>query len=271
MPELPEVETTRRGIAPALSGRLIDSLLVRNSSLRWPIPDELATQIRGATTSSLDRRAKYLLLRTNRGTAIMHLGMSGSLRICDPEVEPGRHDHYDILVDTGAVIRFNDPRRFGCLLWTTEDPAHHPLLIDLGPEPFSKTFTGTYLYHASRSRSVAIKQQLMNSRIVAGVGNIYANEALFRARIHPARAAGRISRQRMDLLVEQVRSVLEESIRAGGTTLRDFYGTDGRPGYFRPKLLVYGREGAPCPACGAELRQSTIGQRSTFYCPRCQR
>lgn len=271
MPELPEVETTRQGISPVLAGATIAKVVVRERRLRWPVPPHLEERLTGETVSRVDRRAKYLLLRTAHGTAMVHLGMSGSLRIVDADSAPILHDHFDIVTTGSKVIRFNDPRRFGCLLWTDDDPGVHPLLANLGPEPLGKDFDGDYLYASSRGRKVAIKQHLMNSSIIAGVGNIYASESLFRSGIHPKRAAGRISKQRIDRLAGEVRTVLTEAIRFGGTTLRDFYGGDGKPGYFRNELMVYDRDGLPCAQCAAPIRQAVIGQRSTFYCTNCQR
>lgn len=270
MPELPEVETTRRGISPRLLGNSVIKVVVRERRLRWPVPAALEAGLTGQSIMAVDRRGKYLLLRTARGTAILHLGMSGSLRILRDYVEPLRHDHYDIHLDTGDILRFNDPRRFGCLLWVVEDPANHPLLAGLGPEPLGPDFTGAYLHAHSRRRRVAIKPYLMTASVVVGVGNIYANEALFRAGVHPKRAAGRIAATRMDRIVAEIKGVLTESIKAGGTTLRDFYGSDGRPGYFRHDLRVYGRGGMPCFNCRTPIRQIVIGQRSTFYCANCQ-
>ncbi len=270
MPELPEVETTRMGISPSLSGHISAGVVIRERRLRWPIPEHIGERLTGAVVSSVERRAKYLLFRTARGTAMAHLGMSGSMRIVASDADPILHDHYDIIVDNGTAVRFNDPRRFGCLLWTDDDPAIHPLLARLGPEPLGAEFSGEYLYSTAMGRRVAIKQHLMNRNIVAGVGNIYANESLFRSGIHPRRAAGRISQKRMHDLARQVRAVLTEAIRLGGTTLRDFYGGDGKPGYFGAELMVYGRAGRPCRLCGKPIRQVTIGQRSTYYCVGCQ-
>lgn len=270
MPELPEVETTRKGIAPRLLGHSVESVFVRDRRLRWPVPAGLEKRLTGQCITGVDRRGKYLMIRTSGGTAIVHLGMSGCLRIVRNDVEPKKHDHFDIRVDSGDILRFNDPRRFGCLLWTADDPASHPLLSSLGPEPLGDEFSGASLHAVSRGRRTAIKPHLMNSGIVVGVGNIYANESLFRAGIHPRRAAGRIALTRMERLVEEIKAVLTESIRMGGTTLKDFYGSDGRPGYFRHDLRVYGREGKPCIVCATPIRQTVIGQRSTFYCTNCQ-
>jgi formamidopyrimidine-DNA glycosylase len=270
MPELPEVETTRRGIAPWIEGRRIRELVVREPRLRWPIPRPLAGKLRGARVRALARRGKYLLLDTGRGTALIHLGMSGSLRVLRRPLPPGKHDHYDILLDSGDRIRFTDPRRFGSLLWTETDPHRHRLLASLGPEPLEPDFSGDCLWQRARGRRVAIKTFLMNAQVVVGVGNIYASEALFRAGIDPRRAAGRVSRADMTRLAEAVRAVLQAAVEFGGTTLRDFYSGEGEPGYFRNELQVYERAGRPCLACGTPIRHITQGQRSTYFCPRCQ-
>lgn len=271
MPELPEVETTRRGIAPALEGQQISRLVVRDRRLRWPIPTGLARRLAGADIETIERRAKYLLLRSSRGTALLHLGMSGSLRLVFDGAAPGPHDHYDLVLRDGPVLRFNDPRRFGSLLWAGDDPVAHPLLKDLGPEPLDAGFDGDYLYRASRGRRVAIKPHVMNAHIVVGVGNIYASEALFRAGVHPKRRAGRIAKPRCEAIADSIKAVLQESIRAGGTTLRDFSGGDGKPGYFTQALRVYDREGEACLRCGTPIRQTVLGQRATYYCVNCQR
>jgi len=271
MPELPEVETTRRGLAPWLEGQQLAQILVRVPRLRWAIPPEFAGRLPGARVTALERRAKWLLLRTDRGTALLHLGMTGSFRVLREARPPGLHDHLDIVTGDGVTVRFNDPRRFGAVLWTEEDPARHPLIAPLGPEPLGADFTAAYLQARSRKRAIAIKPHLMNAHIVVGVGNIYASEALFRAGIHPARAAGRVALPRLEALVAATREVLTESIRAGGTTLRDFYNGEGQPGYFSQRLRVYDRAGRPCVACGTPVRQVVLGQRSSYYCPRCQR
>lgn len=271
MPELPEVETTRRGIAPHVTGRTIRDVVVRNAHLRWPVPRRLRQLLQGKTMQDVGRRGKYLLLTTDGGTLIMHLGMSGSLRILPSGTTAGKHDHVDILLDDDRCLRLNDPRRFGSIHWTTRDPALHPLLRDLGPEPLGTRFDAGYLHGLARGRRIAVKQFIMDSHVVVGVGNIYANEALYRAGIHPARAAGRISQARYARLAMAIREVIRDAITHGGTTLRDFVASDGRPGYFRHELQVYGRAGEPCAGCGATLRHITQGQRSTFYCPRCQR
>ena len=271
MPELPEVETTRRGLAPWLEGQRIAQIAVRTPALRWPVPPEIARDLPGARVAALDRRAKWMLLRTDRGTALLHLGMTGSFRVLRDERSPAAHDHFDIVTEGGVTLRFNDPRRFGALLWTTDDPALHPLLAPLGPEPLGPDFTAAWLQEMSRRRSIAIKPHIMNARVVVGVGNIYASEALFRAGIHPARAAGRTARPRLEALVRSVREVLAEAIRDGGTTLRDFFHGDGTPGYFRQQLRVYGRDGEPCTVCTTPVKRAVLGQRSTYYCPSCQR
>jgi len=271
MPELPEVETTRRGIAPWLEGRRVSALVLRDHRLRWPVPRNLPERLAGARVEALERRAKYLLLRTDRGTALLHLGMTGGLRVLTGLATPGKHDHYDLVTDAGITVRFSDPRRFGALLWTEEDPARHPLLADLGPEPLGADFDGRHLHRMSRGRRVAIKPHIMNAGVVVGVGNIYASEALYRARIHPARAAGRLSLERCTALAAAIKEVLEDALRAGGTTIRDFYGGDGEPGYFTQELRVYDRAGEPCLNCGTALKQRVLGQRSSYYCARCQR
>jgi formamidopyrimidine-DNA glycosylase len=270
MPELPEVETTRRGIAPWIEGKCIRELVVRKRRLRWAIPRQLPAKLQGERVRSLTRRGKYLLLEIASGTALIHLGMSGSLRVLRRSVTPGAHDHYDIVLDSGDTIRFTDPRRFGCLLWAGPDPLAHQLLATLGPEPLGPGFDGAHLWRRARGRRVAIKQFLMNAAVVVGVGNIYASESLFRAGIHPRRAAGRVSRADMARLAEAVRAVLQDAVNFGGTTLRDFYSGEGEPGYFRNELQVYERAGLPCLTCGAPIRQITQGQRSTYLCPRCQ-
>ncbi|MEN8214038.1 MAG: bifunctional DNA-formamidopyrimidine glycosylase/DNA-(apurinic or apyrimidinic site) lyase [Pseudomonadota bacterium] len=270
MPELPEVETTCRGIAPFVNGEVVSDVIVREHRLRQPVSKELPRILHGQRVQAVSRRAKYLLLRMDRGHLLLHLGMSGSLRTVAADTPPQRHDHVDIVFGS-VVLRLRDPRRFGMVVWMETPPAQHPLLSQLGPEPLGDDFNAPYLYRKSRKRRVAIKQFIMNANIVAGVGNIYASEALFRAGIRPTRAAGRISAQRYARLVTAIRSVLNDAIRQGGTTLRDFQRQDGRPGYFAQQLQVYGREGEPCPACGSVIRALTIGQRSSYFCAKCQR
>jgi len=271
VPELPEVETTRRGIAPLLRGRRVLAVDVREPRLRWPVPAALARDLPGQPLGTVSRRAKFLLLESPVGHLILHLGMSGSLRIVSSDLAPEKHDHLDVVMDDGHCLRFRDPRRFGAALWTTDDPLEHALLRNLGPEPLEGDFNAECLHRLSRRRRIAVKSFLMNSRVVAGVGNIYASEALFLAGIHPGRSAGRISLQRYQRLVDAVRNVLRDSITAGGTTLRDFVDSSGNPGYFSQRLRVYGRANEACEQCGSLVRSRVIGQRSTFYCSRCQR
>ena len=270
MPELPEVETTRRGIEPWLVGRRIDGLLVREWRLRWRVPRSLPGRIRGARIRSVGRRAKYLLIGTDAGTLILHLGMSGSLRVLDATAPPLAHDHVDLVLDSGKCLRFNDPRRFGCLLFTDREPARHKLLAALAVEPLSEEFTGEALWRRARGKRVSVKAFVMDSRTVAGVGNIYASEALFRAGVRPRRAAGRIRRAEWQRIVAAIREVLGDAIRQGGTTLRDYVNADGTPGYFRQELYVYERAGEPCRRCETPIRQFQQGQRSTYFCPSCQ-
>ena len=270
MPELPEVETTLRGIEPHLLNQQVARVIVRDPRLRWPVPAEVV-KAEGQSFISLSRRGKYLLLKLQHGGLIIHLGMSGSLRVLQHPTHPEKHDHVDVELQNGVCLRFNDPRRFGAFLWVDGEMHAHELLRDLGPEPLSDAFTADYLYHRSRERRVAIKNFIMNGHIVVGVGNIYASESLFMAGIHPQRAAGRVSRQRYEGLVAAIRDVLDRAIRRGGTTLRDFVDSDGAPGYFAQELLVYDRAGSDCFQCGAPIRQKVIGQRSSYYCPACQR
>ncbi len=245
-------------------------LVLRERRLRWPVPRTLPARLAGQRILDVRRRAKYLLIELERGTLVSHLGMSGSLRVLPEGTPPLAHDHYDLVLDSGRCLRFNDPRRFGCLLWVTGDPARHRLLADLGPEPLEEGFDAAYLASMARGRRVAIKQLLMDQRVVVGVGNIYANESLFRAGVNPRRAAGRVSRERLERLVVAVRAVLGEAIGHGGTTLRDYVSADGSPGYFRRELFVYERAGEPCRNCGAPIRHVVQGQRSTYFCPSCQ-
>lgn len=270
MPELPEVETACRGIAPHLVGRKIARVVVRERRLRWPVPAALVKGLPGQIVRAVTRRAKYILIATDAGTAILHLGMSGSLRIVAASTPPAKWDHVDVVLANGQCLRLRDPRRFGSLLWTTSDPDRHKLLRDLGPEPLEAGFSGEHLYRQSRGRRVAARDFLLNSRVVAGIGNIYANEALFLAGIRPGRAAGRITRESCWQLAAAIRTILEGAIRAGGTTLRDFQNADGMPGYFQQTLNVYGRTDKPCLRCHTPIRAFKLGQRSAFYCPHCQ-
>jgi formamidopyrimidine-DNA glycosylase len=270
MPELPEVETTRRGLAPLVNGKTIHFIRVRQPHLRWAIPDVVGT-LCDRRILGIERRAKWLIWRLEDGNLLWHLGMSGSFRGWIDPPPPGPHDHVDLQIEGGHLIRYTDPRRFGALLWTDDDPLAHPRLVGLGPEPFDAAFNGDDLWRLSRGRRTSIKSFIMDGRIVVGVGNIYACESLFSAGIHPARAAGRISRVRYRALAEAIVRILGEAIELGGTSLRDFTVGDGTPGYFGQSLRVYGREGLPCPSCRQPIKRSVIAQRSTFFCARCQR
>ncbi|MEM6640167.1 MAG: bifunctional DNA-formamidopyrimidine glycosylase/DNA-(apurinic or apyrimidinic site) lyase [Pseudomonadota bacterium] len=271
MPELPEVETSRLGLTPHVVDRVVVRTIVRDPRLRWPVSAEVSDTLPGLRVEGLARRAKYLLFETCRGTLLAHLGMSGSLRVVDADEPPMAHDHVDIVLDSGRALRYRDPRRFGLMLWTKDDPAAHRLLSHLGPEPLGSDFDGALLYRRSRGRRGAVKNFIMDGKIVVGVGNIYASEALHRAGIHPRRPAGRVSAARYDRLVGDIKDVLSEAIEQGGTSLRDFTRQDGQPGYFQQKLSAYGRAGEPCHKCTSTIRQEVIGQRSSFFCPRCQR
>jgi formamidopyrimidine-DNA glycosylase len=270
MPELPEVESTRRGIEREARGQRIRELRIHDHRLRWPVEASMPAQVAGQRLVAVERRAKYLLLRLERGSLILHLGMSGSVRILPGHTARLKHDHVDLVLASGTTVRFNDPRRFGSLHYTEQDPAQHKLLRSLAPEPLQSAFDADYLYRITRRRRAAIKQVLMNGRLVTGVGNIYASEALFRARISPRRSARRLTRAECVRLVRSVRGALNAAIRAGGTTLRDYVGTDGSPGYFRQRLYVYERAGRPCRVCASPVRQIRQGQRSSYYCPSCQ-
>jgi len=271
MPELPEVETTRRGVDPHVVGRKIVALEVHEPRLRWRVADSLPSEVAGQRVRQTGRRAKYLLLELESGTLLLHLGMSGSLRVLPAETPRLTHDHFDLLLDSGVTLRFNDPRRFGSLHYTKENVSDHPLLRRLAPEPLSDAFNADYLWRITRKKKVAIKQLLMNSSLVVGVGNIYASEALFRARIKPKRAAKSLTRTEVGKLARAVKAVLAMAIKVGGTTLRDYVGADGNPGYFKQKLYVYERAGEPCRVCKTKIRQFTQGQRSTYFCPSCQK
>ncbi len=270
MPELPEVETTRRGIEPHLLNQRVSALLVRQPRLRWPVPEELAALLPGQRVHAVRRRAKYLLLRLDSGGLILHLGMSGSLRVLPADLPAEKHDHLDLVLEDGNCLRLRDPRRFGALLWQPGNAEDHPLLRGLGPEPLEEHFSGPLLQRIAHTRRVAVKNLIMDSRVVVGVGNIYASEALFLARIHPGRDCRRISAERYGRLAAAIKLVLAAAIEQGGTTLRDFSRADGSPGYFALSLKVYGRAGEPCPTCSRPIRQRRIGQRSSFFCPHCQ-
>lgn len=270
MPELPEVEVTRIGLLPHVCGRRVTGLAVRNPSLRYPLPGDLGARVVGRTLAGITRRGKYLLFDFETGELLVHLGMSGSLRLVAADNPPDRHDHVDLLFGKRA-LRLRDPRRFGAMLWLDKGSGVHPLLRTLGMEPLGDGLTGEVLHQALRRRSAAIKQVLMDSHVIVGVGNIYASESLFRAGIRPSTSARRISRARCVRLVEAVKGTLQDALAAGGSSLRDFVGSDGRPGYFQQQHFAYGRAGAPCRVCGAPIRSLRQGQRSTFYCPHCQR
>ena len=270
MPELPEVETTLRGVQPLVEKKFVSAVVVRQRRLRWPVPRGLHRQVCGKKILSVTRRAKYILLRFTHGTLMIHLGMSGRLRALPVGVPPGKHDHVDLVLSNGRVLRFHDPRRFGSVLWVNGDPFESPLLVHLGPEPFDEGFSGRMLFEAARGRRMAVKNFIMDGRIVVGVGNIYASEALFRAGIRPSRPAGRVALHRYECLVQAVRVVLSEAIAAGGTTLRDYTQVTGEPGYFEQALQVYKRAGEPCVDCGSVIRRKVIGQRTSYYCADCQ-
>lgn len=269
MPELPEVETTRRGIEPHIAGETVRDVIIRNGALRWPVPAELPTLVHGQTLRRVNRRAKYLLLEFAHGTILVHLGMSGSLRVLTGHLPPAAHDHIDVRFSNGRVLRFNDARRFGSWLWQAAGTVH-PLLSKLGPEPWAPQFDAHWMKQRLSKRTSAIKVAIMDASLVVGVGNIYASEALFEAGIRPQCPAKRVSLKRLGTLRNVIRAVLERAIEAGGTTLRDFTDSDGQPGYFGQQLNVYGREGEPCHACGTAILRSVMGQRSTFHCPQCQ-
>ena len=268
MPELPEVETTRRGIEPHVHGQKIKKVILRDTRLRWPVSEQVAG-LNGRRIVDLDRRGKYILMHLDRGHLIWHLGMSGSMRILPAGTAAADHEHVELQLGNGQALKFRDPRRFGALLYAARDPLEHRLLQALGPEPLGEKFDADYLYRHCRHRSAAIKNVIMNSRIVVGVGNIYASEALFRAGIRPGRAARRVSKPRIAKLVDAVRATLAEAIEHGGTTLQDFTQADGKPGYFRHELRVYGRQDG-CRVCGSPIKQVVLGQRASYYCPTCQ-
>ncbi len=269
MPELPEVETTRRGIEPHIKGQKVSGITVRQRQLRWPIPTRLSSMITGKKIESVERRAKYLLLNFAHGTLIMHLGMSGSLRVLPVGTEPEKHDHFDLEFKK-ICLRLRDPRRFGAVLWTKDDPAKHKLLKHLGPEPLSEEFSGEYLHRLAQKRRAPVKSFIMDGRVVVGAGNIYANEALFMSGIHPKRPCNQVSLESFEILAGHIKEVLKAAIKQGGTTLRDFQHGDGQPGYFAQQLQVYGKAGEPCPNCGKTIMQERIGQRSAFFCSNCQ-
>lgn len=271
MPELPEVETTRRGLAPHLIGQRIKTAIIRNSRLRFPVAPELAQVLSGQAVRSVERRGKYLLLDCGQGWLILHLGMSGSLRILLASTPVEKHDHFDLVLENGFCMRLRDPRRFGAVIWTETDPMRHPLLASLGVEPLTDDFDGDWLYRVTRGKKCNIKQTLMDGHLVVGVGNIYANEALFRAGIKPTHVASRLGRECCKKLAMTVKEVLRQAIAAGGSSLRDFVDSGGKPGYFQQQYFVYGRTGEPCLVCNSPIRLLRQGQRATFYCACCQK
>lgn len=273
MPELPEVETTLRGIEPYVSGSVISDIVVRNPKLRWPVPQKALAKLIGQRITAVERRAKYILLHTSEGTVLLHLGMSGSICVLKRKMDAGKHDHLDIVVKNGrtkTIVRLNDPRRFGCCLVLQQPVYEHKLLNNLGPEPLSDVFDANVLFKRSRGRSLALKNFIMDGKVVVGVGNIYASEALFLAGIRPTMAAGRLNRKRCHVLAQAIKKILSDAIVAGGTTLSDYSQTDGKPGYFKQELKVYGRAGEPCDECGSTIKSKVIGQRNTFFCSHCQ-
>jgi formamidopyrimidine-DNA glycosylase len=271
MPELPEVETTRRGIAPHIENNTISTVIVRNRNMRWPIPNGLNAKLKNQKIISVTRRAKYLLIKTEIGTLILHLGMSGSLRILATTKAAEKHDHFELQFKNGICLRLRDPRRFGSVLWTKNDPLKHKLLLNLGPEPLVKEFDSELLFQNSRKRKTSIKQFIMDAKIVVGVGNIYASEALFLSGINPKRLAGKITKKHSLDLTRAIKKILTQAIKQGGTTLKDFAASDGKPGYFKQKLKVYDRKNEPCINCKKPIKQIILGQRSTFYCSNCQK
>lgn len=273
MPELPEVETTRRALAALVTGQTVERVIVRNPALRWPVTPDLSAILAGRRIAGLQRRAKYLLFAAEQGALLVHLGMSGSLRYLPAGTAAGKHDHVDLVFGNGQALRLRDPRRFGAVLWIAGDSGAHPLLAKLGPEPLegSAEELAGHLWRSARGRKLAVKNLLMDGHVLVGVGNIYASESLFLAGIRPGRAAAGISRRGWQKLAQSIRRVLLQALAAGGTTLRDFRQSDGNPGYFARQLAVYGRAGEPCGVCGAAIKEVRLGQRSSFYCPACQR
>jgi formamidopyrimidine-DNA glycosylase len=269
MPELPEVEVTRRGMAP-LIGQTVKQVIIRHAGMRWPIPKHLVTILPGQRLHGLDRRAKYILANFDTGTLLLHLGMSGRICLLECDSPPGKHDHFDLVFESGQVMRLRDPRRFGAVLWAGEHPETHSLITALGPEPLSDAFDAAYLHAALAKRNSAIKLAIMDSHLVVGVGNIYASEALFRAGIHPQTPGSQLTMAQSERLVGAIKQTLQDALAAGGSSLRDFFGADGNPGYFQQEYFVYGRAGELCKVCGSEIGNIRLGQRSTFFCERCQ-
>jgi len=271
MPELPEVETTKRGISPHILNRKVKAANIYFPTLRWPIDPEISSELPGQKLEAIIRRGKYLIFQFKTGSLLLHLGMSGSLRIVTSKDPREKHDHFELVFSNKHILRLRDPRRFGAVLWTKESWDQHKLIKNLGPEPLNNDFSGEYLFKESCNKSLAIKNYIMNSKIIVGVGNIYASESLFKAGINPKKAANKVSKQRYILLADAIKSVLSASIKQGGTTLKDFSDPNGNPGYFALHLNVYGRAGEECFQCNKKIKQCVIGQRSTFYCPHCQR
>lgn len=274
MPELPEVETTKRGVAPHIVNQSVQDVVIRQPQLRWPISEGLKSLLLGKKLDRIERRAKYLLLFFEDlapGALMVHLGMSGSLRIVQPEEPPLKHDHVDLQFSNSNILRYSDPRRFGCILWIDQEPKSHKLLSSLGPEPLSDEFSGEYLWNASRGLSVSVKQFVMDQKRVTGIGNIYATEALFEAKVRPTRPAGKVSKASYEKFVTAAKRILQNAIEQGGTTLRDFVGGDGKPGYFKQQLLVYGRKGEKCKVCDSELKETRLSNRASVFCPTCQK
>lgn len=270
MPELPEVETSCNGIRPHIINQKISDVIVRNHRLRWPVADNLRVLLRGQQVQQVTRRAKYILIICDSGTLVIHLGMSGNVRICDNHLAPKKHDHADIAFND-ICLRYHDPRRFGSILWVSENLDEHPLFRHLGPEPLSDQFNANWLKKCAEKRKTPIKTFIMNASVVVGVGNIYANESLFAARINPNRACSNISLARYEILVQHIKNILQQAITQGGTTLKDFVNEEGKPGYFAQQLKVYGRTSKPCVNCQRPIQSKQISQRSTFYCTHCQR
>lgn len=271
MPELPEVETVLQGLNPHLQNQTIKNIVVRENRLRWKIPASFVNSLKNQRIIKLERRGKYLLVHCHKGSLIIHLGMSGSLRLEKEKSNINKHDHVDIFLSNKFILRFNDPRRFGCMIWTTSNPVQHALLKNLGPEPLSPEFNEKYLYQRAQNKKIAIKNFIMASHVVVGVGNIYANEALFKAKIHPEKPAGKLDQQQYAQLVKQIKKVLQHAIKVGGTTIRNFSNVAGKPGYFKQQLNVYGRGNLDCYVCKALLIETRLGQRTTVYCPKCQK
>jgi len=269
MPELPEVEVCRLGISPHIIAKQVTQVIIRNASLRWPIPDDIRSVV-GLPVLKVDRRSKYLLIRFSTGTLLIHLGMSGTIRVIEQSTPIAKHDHFDLVFQHGKALRLNDPRRFGAVLWLENDQDELGLLTKLGPEPLSDDFYHGYLFSKAKNRKVPIKTFLMNNHVVVGVGNIYANEALFQAGILPTTKAGDINENRFNKLTDIIQQVLSAAIAQGGTTLKDFTQADGRPGYFAQSLMVYGRAGEPCVNCQTKLIEIRQSNRSSVFCPSCQ-